>query len=413
MASIMVGSAPLGVSVSPDGSKVYVADGYDSVSVINSATNTVTATIIVGAWPNGVSISPDGSKVYVTNEYDETVSVINAATNTVSTTITGIHQPCGVCVSPNGSKVYVANYNDSTVNVINSFTNTVTNTIKVGATPFGMSISPDGSKVYVANGGSNSVSVINTTTNTVSATIIVGAWPNGISISPDGSKVYVTNFYSNSVSVINTNTNTVTATIAVGLHPYAFGNFISIYPNINDTICSAHYTIVPSSTPHLYYVTDSITGVPPFKYIWDWGDGTHDTIAYPSHTYNVAGSYTICFTITDSTGCTSTYCNSSYLSKALSSMIYVNVVPVVPTGINEIGLTGQIKVYPNPATNTITIESPQNAVIEITNIQGQLLKALAANSGNTNVDVSAFPSGVYIVEVKTKEGVAVKKFVKE
>ena len=35
-------------------------------------------------------------------------------------------------------------------------------------------------------------------------------------------------------------------------------------------------------------------------------------------------------------------------------------------------------------------------------------------SGNkTNVDVSALPCGVYVVEVKTEKGVEVKKFVKE
>ena len=41
---------------------------YDNtVSVINTATNTVSATITVGTDPYGVSVSPDGSKVYVAN----------------------------------------------------------------------------------------------------------------------------------------------------------------------------------------------------------------------------------------------------------------------------------------------------------------------------------------------------------
>ena len=39
----------------------------NTVSVINTATNTVSATITVGNNPDGVSVSPDGSKVYVTN----------------------------------------------------------------------------------------------------------------------------------------------------------------------------------------------------------------------------------------------------------------------------------------------------------------------------------------------------------
>ena len=80
-------------------------------------------------------------------------------------------------------------------------------------------------------------------------------------------------------------------------------------------------------------------------------------------------------------------------------------------------------IYPNPANDNVTIEAPQSATIEILNIEGQLIKTLTTSGTKTNVDhvgyssyvvdVSSFPSGVYIVEVKTEKGVAVKKFVKE
>ncbi|MFA4852485.1 MAG: T9SS type A sorting domain-containing protein [Bacteroidales bacterium] len=178
--------------------------------------------------------------------------------------------------------------------------------------------------------------------------------------------------------------------------------------------CSAQYTIVPDTTiPHHYYVINNASGYQPINYLWSWGDGTYDSIAYPSHTYNTAGTYTICLSITDSIGCTSTYCDSSYLQKNPNTVISVDVIPPTVTGINIYELYGQIKVYPNPTTNNITIESPQQAVIEILNIQGQLIKTITANSNKTNVDVSAFPCGVYVVEVKTEQGVAIKKFVKQ
>ena len=45
---------------------------------------------------------------------DYTVSVINTATDTVSATITVGTEPFGVSVSPDGSKVYVANYSGNT-----------------------------------------------------------------------------------------------------------------------------------------------------------------------------------------------------------------------------------------------------------------------------------------------------------
>jgi YVTN family beta-propeller protein len=228
MASVAVGSSPFGVSVSPDGTKVYVTNSLsNSVSVINTATNTEMATVAVGSSPLGVSVSPDGTKVYVTNSNSNSVSVINAATNTVMGTVAVNSYPIGVSVSPDGTKVYVTNQNSNTVSVLNTATNTIMATVPVGSTPKGISVSPDGTKVYVANGGSNSVSVINTATNTVMATVVVGSYPIGISVSPDGIKVYVANLASNSVSVINTATNTVMATVAVGIRPVSLGNFIT------------------------------------------------------------------------------------------------------------------------------------------------------------------------------------------
>jgi YVTN family beta-propeller protein len=47
---------------------------YGSVSVIATATNMVSATIPVGVEPLGVAVTPDGSKVYVTNALDNTTS---------------------------------------------------------------------------------------------------------------------------------------------------------------------------------------------------------------------------------------------------------------------------------------------------------------------------------------------------
>jgi hypothetical protein len=83
------------------------------------------------------------------------------------------------------------------------------------------------------------------------------------------------------------------------------------------------------------------------------------------------------------------------------------------TGIRESSDILNVSVYPNPAMNNLTIETPQQTVIEILNIQGQLIKTFALNGNKTNIDVSALPCGVYIVEVKTEEGFIVRKFVKE
>ena len=69
----------------------------------------VIATIPVGDTPAGVSVSPDGGKIYVTNELSQTLSVIDSATNTVIATIPVGFFPQGVDFLPTGSKAYIAN----------------------------------------------------------------------------------------------------------------------------------------------------------------------------------------------------------------------------------------------------------------------------------------------------------------
>ena len=173
--------------------------------------------------------------------------------------------------------------------------------------------------------------------------------------------------------------------------------------------CFSYFTLTPDvTTPHHYYVTDSTIGVSPLKYYWSWGDGTHDTIAYPSHTYSAAGNYKICLTITDFTGCTSTYCDSSYLQKSTNSMIYVDVVPKI-TGVKENELSNQIKFYPNPATDNFQIQtSLQIKNIEITDITGRII----CITTNKVINCSSFAKGIYFVKVQTEKGEAVEKFIK-
>jgi len=83
------------------------------------------------------------------------------------------------------------------------------------------------------------------------------------------------------------------------------------------------------------------------------------------------------------------------------------------TVINELSDSLNFSVFPIPATNSLTIESPQKSKIEILNIQGQLIKTIAAINDQTTIDISVFPSGIYFIKVKTEKGIAVKKFIKE
>ena len=88
------------MAVSPDGARAYVVNTRaGTVSVINTATNTVIATIPVGVEPVTVAVTPDSTRAYVTNSASASVSVINTATNTVIATIP-VGNPRGIDVAP-------------------------------------------------------------------------------------------------------------------------------------------------------------------------------------------------------------------------------------------------------------------------------------------------------------------------
>ena len=62
------GTYPGGLAISPDGTRLYVADNLsNSVSIIDTATNTVKSTTTVGHYPYGVVLSKDGTTAYVSN----------------------------------------------------------------------------------------------------------------------------------------------------------------------------------------------------------------------------------------------------------------------------------------------------------------------------------------------------------
>ena len=159
------------------------------------------------------------ANAYITNAGSNTVSVLNTSSNSVTATIPVGPNPVSVAVSPSGSRAYVTNAGSNSVSVIDTGALTVTQNVTVGGNPVSVAITPDGSQVYVANARSNSVSVINTSTNTVSATIPVGFIPLKIAVTPDGASVYVANSAAKSLSVISTSTNSVVATVPVGLLP--------------------------------------------------------------------------------------------------------------------------------------------------------------------------------------------------
>ena len=82
-------------------------------------------------------------------------------------------------------------------------------------------------------------------------------------------------------------------------------------------------------------------------------------------------------------------------------------------GIPVINNNNNLLVYPNPATNNVTIENSQKAIIDILNIQGQTILQQTTHQGKTNIDISSLAKGVYILRLFSNEKTEVTRLVKE
>lgn len=74
-----------------------------------------------------------------------------------------------------------------------------------------------------------------------------------------------------------------------------------------------------------------------------------------------------------------------------------------------------IKVYPNPTTNVLLIEIDEViSSYEIFNQNGQRIKQVDVTSSGKSIDVSDFPSGIYILQITTENGqTKATKFIKQ
>jgi YVTN family beta-propeller protein len=232
VATVDVDFRPLFVAITPDGAFAYVTNGLsNTVSVIETTGNTVIATVRVGMSPRGVAITPDGAFAYVAHGhlFNKFVSVIETATNSVVETVSVLGGEDGIAITPDGAFAYVASSGGGAVTVIEIASNTAVATVGVGQGSRGVAITPDGKFAYVTNQRSRTLSVIETASNTVVATIDGLPSPLRVAFTPDGEFAYVVNqIFSGTVSVIETASRTVVETIDTGDR---FANGVAITPD--------------------------------------------------------------------------------------------------------------------------------------------------------------------------------------
>lgn len=67
----------------------------------------------------------------------------------------------------------------------------------------------------------------------------------------------------------------------------------------------------------------------------------------------------------------------------------------------------QIKAFPNPTSDFVTVSTAANAWLQVVNAQGQILQTIQTQEGTTQLDLSNNPAGIYWIHYfdKEKEGV--------
>lgn len=257
-----------GMGFSPDRKTlVVVSIGSNSVSFIDTATNTVRHITYVGRSPHEAFFTPDGKEVWVTVRGEDYVSVLDASSGEEKTRIKVPGGPGMQIFSPDGQYGYVcSSFNPETV-VVDVRTHKIVGSVKqaspfcpnIAATPDGKQVwftlkdtgkvqvfnarppfniiktldtgpitnhvniveNAKGSFAWVTVGGLNRVNVYRTDDFSQVASIPVGNLPHGLWPSGDGKRIYVGLENADALAAIDTATYKVVATIPIGQAPQA------------------------------------------------------------------------------------------------------------------------------------------------------------------------------------------------
>lgn len=92
-------------------------------------------------------------------------------------------------------------------------------------------------------------------------------------------------------------------------------------------------------------------------------------------------------------------------NEAISTLVHNTSIAAVPVR--------QVKVYPNPAADNITVENLQDGELSIMSMDGTVVLQQHIAGMKTDVNIGRLPVGVYILRTISKNGTTTQKFVKE
>ena len=212
-ASAPASSGPLGLL--PSLNRLYAVNpDADTVTVIDTSSNTKVAEIAVGKHPRALAVRTADNTVWVANQDSATVSVISASTNTVVATVAmpRASQPSGIAVAPNQAAVYVSLSATGQLAKVDPASRSIVGTpVAVGPTPRAVAVSHDSNRIlvtrFISSDAQGEVVEVNASTMALTRTFAlpvdtttvdderqargVANYLAGVAISPDGSVAWV------------------------------------------------------------------------------------------------------------------------------------------------------------------------------------------------------------------------------
>jgi len=190
----------------------------------------------------------------------------------------------------------------------------------------------------------------------------------------------------------------------------------NVQANAGGTGCQASFYSYPDTSGQFSTILVN-TSSPSngLSYLWDFGDGGSSTQAYPSHTYNGPGVYTVCLTVS-TPACTSTFCDSVMITGPSFTMMVNSPFLSIDQDLQSAAL--EMEVYPNPASTMarVSFELPQagETAIEMIDLQGKVVQRIESqylNAGQQVLELPLYglPQGLYFLQLKNESYQAVEK----
>lgn len=146
IARLHVRGRPRSVAFLSSRARAYIpAEGEAEVTVVDTAQHRIVATIQIAGqdiFPMGAVSSHDGREVFVSTGRGNTVAVIDTDTNRVTAMIRVGERPWGIALSPDGTKLYTANGLSDDLSVIDVATHREIARVKTGTRPWGIAVGP-------------------------------------------------------------------------------------------------------------------------------------------------------------------------------------------------------------------------------------------------------------------------------